>query len=76
MPKRILSGIVRSAKADKTISVSVSRKFKHPLYQKIMKKNSNYLVHDPENKHVKGDKIAIIESRPISKLKHWVVLEQ
>jgi small subunit ribosomal protein S17 len=74
MPKRVLQGVVVSAKADKTITVKVERKFKHPVYKKFVKVSKKYAAHDPENKFQDGDKVNIIESRPISKTKTWVVL--
>lgn len=77
MPKRILQGVVVGDKADKTISVLVERKIKHPLYNKTMIKSKKYAAHDPENLYKIGDKAKIIESKPISKTKTWhVVYEQ
>lgn len=65
MPKRVLQGVVVSAKADKTVTVKVERKFKHPIYKKFVKVSKKYAAHDPENKFQDGDKVNIIESRPI-----------
>ncbi len=76
MPKRILQGVVVSDKADKTIVVKVERRFAHPLYKKTVKVSKKYLAHDPENSHKIGDKVRIIESRPISKLKKWQVVAE
>jgi small subunit ribosomal protein S17 len=76
MPKRILQGVVVSAKADKTITVKVERKFQHPIYKKFVKVSKKYAAHDPENKFQDGDKVNIIESRPISKTKTWIVLNK
>ena len=75
MPKRILSGTVISSKSNKTIVVKVIRRVKHKLYKKIISRSKNYHVHDENNKFKNGDKIKIIESKPISKLKKWIVLE-
>jgi len=75
MPRRVLQGVVQSAKCDKTISVKVERRFRHPLYQKTVKKSTNYAVHDPEGRCKEGDQVKIIECRPISKTKKWVVLD-
>lgn len=75
MPRRILQGVVQSAKCDKTISVKVERRFRHPLYQKTVKKSTKYAAHDPEGKYKEGDLVRIIECRPISKTKSWIVLE-
>jgi small subunit ribosomal protein S17 len=76
MPKRILSGVVVSDKADKTISVEVSRTVMHPKYKKIIKKSKKYAVHCPDNNYKVGDVVKIIESIPISKTKRWSVYEQ
>ena len=75
MPKKILQGVVVSDKADKTISVKVTRTVSHPKYQKFIRSTKNYAAHDPENKFKVGDTVKIVESRPISKTKTWVVLE-
>ncbi|MES2215028.1 MAG: 30S ribosomal protein S17 [Pseudomonadota bacterium] len=74
MPKRVLRGTVVSAKADKTVIVKVERRFKHPVYKKIVKVSKKYAAHDADNKYQVGDSIAIIESRPISKTKSWMVM--
>ena len=76
MTKKILKGVVKSAKNDKTVVVEVTRKFKHPFYEKIIKRSKKYHAHDEKNKYKIGDKVRIIESRPISKLKTWEVLEK
>lgn len=73
MPKRVLQGIVISSKTDKTVTVKVERKFKHPIYKKFIKVSKKYAAHDPNNRFREGDKVNIIESRPISKTKTWVV---
>jgi small subunit ribosomal protein S17 len=74
MPKRVLQGVVVSSKTDKTITVKVERRFKHPMYKKIVKVSKKYAAHDPENTYKDGDKVSVVESRPISKTKSWVVL--
>ena len=74
MPKRVLQGVVISSKADKTVTVKVERKFKHPIYKKFLKVSKKYAAHDSENKYQEGDKVSIIESRPISKTKTWMVV--
>ncbi|CAK6507156.1 30S ribosomal protein S17 [Rickettsia helvetica] len=74
MPKRVLQGVVISSKADKTVTVKVERKFKHPVYKKFVKVSKKYAAHDSENKYQEGDKVSIIESRPISKTKTWIVV--
>ncbi len=75
MPKRILQGVVVSDKQDKTIVVKVERRFTHPLLKKTVRKTKNYHAHDESNKFKTGDEVSIQESRPVSKLKNWVVLE-
>ncbi|AFC70925.1 30S ribosomal protein S17 [Rickettsia australis] len=74
MPKRVLQGVVISSKADKTVTVKVERKFKHPIYKKFVKVSKKYAAHDSENKYQEGDKVSIIENRPISKTKTWIVV--
>ena len=76
MPKRILSGKVISSNSNKTVVVEVSRKVKHKLYKKIIKRSKKYHAHDENNKFKIGDVVKIIESRPISKIKSWIVMEQ
>ena len=75
MPKRILSGIVVSSNLNKTIVVNVTRRIKHKLYKKIIRRSKKYHVHDENNSYKTGDNVSIIESKPISKQKKWVVLE-
>ena len=74
MPKTILQGTVVSNKQDKTITVLVERKFKHPVLKKVIRRSKKYSAHDPENKYVNGDKVKIMESKPISKSKRWVAI--
>lgn len=74
MSKKILEGIVLSNKADKTVTVLVERKILHKKYKKIIKRSKKYLVHDEKNDLNIGDKVKIIESKPISKLKKWQIL--
>jgi len=68
-------GKVVSNKMDKTVVVAVERKFPHPLYEKQVKKTKKFYAHDEENKCKEGDIVRIRESRPLSKLKRWVVVE-
>ncbi len=75
MPKRLLSGIVISSNSNKTIVVEVTRRVKHKLYKKIIKRSKKYHVHDENNSYKKGDLVTIQESKPVSKLKSWVVNE-
>ena len=76
MTKKILKGTVTSAKNNKTIVVQVTRKFKHPFYEKIIKRSKKYHAHDEKNKFKEGETISIIECNPISKRKKWKVLEK
>ncbi len=76
MPKRILSGVVVSSNNNKTITVNVTRRIKHKLYKKIIRQSKKYHAHDENNKFSIGDSVSIIESKPISKLKKWVVLNK
>lgn len=68
-------GVVVSDKMDKTVVVAVERKMAHPLYGKQIKKTKKFHAHDEENKCKVGDIVRIKESRPLSKLKRWVVVE-
>lgn len=71
---KILKGVVVSDKMNKTVVVSVSRFVKHPLYGKFYKVSKKYKAHDEENKYKTGDKVEIIETRPISKDKRFKVI--
>ena len=70
---RTLSGRVVSNKMDKTITVLVERKVKHPLIGKVMVKSNKVHAHDEANECNEGDLVVISESRPLSKTKNWVV---
>lgn len=74
MPKKVYTGKVVSDKMDKTVVVSVTRTFQHPLYKKTVKKITKFKVHDEENKCKTGDTVKIIESRPLSKDKRWQII--
>jgi small subunit ribosomal protein S17 len=76
MPKRILIGTVVSDKTDKTVTVLVERKVKHPLYGKIIRRSKKYHAHDEGNEFKPGDTVRIEETRPISKTKTWRVLDR
>ena len=73
--KKQLSGLVVSNSMNNTVVVETSRKFPHPKYKKFIKRSKKYYAHDPQNKCENGDKVLIIESKPISKLKRWSVKE-
>ena len=74
MPKRILSGTICKATNKKTVVVEVERTFKHPIYKKYIKRSKKYHAHDETNVLRVGDKVMIEETRPISKLKTWKVI--
>jgi small subunit ribosomal protein S17 len=74
MPKRILTGTVVSSKTNKTIVVKVTRRVQHKLYKKIISQSKKYHAHDEDNSFKVGDIVKIIESKPISKLKSWTVV--
>ena len=74
MPKRILSGTISKAASKKTVVVEVERTFKHPIYKKYIKRSKKYHVHDETDALKVGDKVMIEETRPISKLKTWKVV--
>jgi len=76
MPKRILTGTVVSDKTDKTVVVKVERRVKHPLYGKIVKRSKKYHAHDEGNEFKVGETVRIEETRPVSKLKTWRVLDR
>lgn len=68
-------GIVSSNKMDKTITVNVERKVKHPIYGKFLKKTTKFHAHDEKNECSIGDTVRIMESRPLSKTKRWRLVE-
>ncbi len=71
MPKRILTGVVTSNQNEQTITVSVERRYKHPLLQKTIRKSKKYRAHDELNVCKVGDQVRIIECAPRSKTKRW-----
>ncbi len=75
MPRRILQGVVVSDKADKTITVLVERRIKHPLYKKFIKRSKRYHANDEGNRAKTGDLVRIRECPPISKTKCWEILD-
>ena len=74
MPKRILTGQVVSDKNDKTITVSVERRFTHPILKKTIRKSKKYRAHDKGNDFKIGDMVKIQECSPVSKTKKWEVI--
>ena len=75
MTKKILKGTGTSAKNNKTIVVEVTRKFKHPYYEKVIKRSKKYHAHDEKNVFKEGQTVSIKECKPFSKKKTWQVIE-
>ena len=73
--RKQLKGIVLDSKMDKTAIVEVSRRVPHPIYKKYITKSKKYYAHDVGNKTNPGDKVLIVESKPISKMKKWFLKE-
>jgi small subunit ribosomal protein S17 len=69
--RRERTGLVVSSKMDKTISVKVERRLKHPIYGKFVKRSKKFFAHDEENACNVGDVVTIMETRPLSKMKRW-----
>ena len=74
MPKRVLEGVVVSDKMDKTIVVEVERRVQHPIYKKFIRRSKRYHAHDETNAIAIGATVRIVESRPMSKTKRWIVV--
>ena len=68
-------GVVSSNKMDKTVTVLIERKLKHPIYGKFVKKSKKFFVHDENNECNEGDTVKITETRPLSKNKSWRLVE-
>ncbi|TXI34519.1 MAG: 30S ribosomal protein S17 [Niabella sp.] len=68
-------GVVTSNKMNKTITVAIERKIQHPIYGKFLKKTSKFHAHDEKNECSIGDTVKIMETRPLSKLKRWRLVE-
>lgn len=73
--KKVRIGVVSSNKMDKTITVLIERKLKHPIYGKFVKKSRKFFAHDEKNECNEGDTVKITETRPISKHKTWKMVE-
>ena len=73
--RKELIGLVVSDKRQKTITIIVERKEKHPLYGKVMKKSKKFQAHDENNECKSGDTVKIMETRPLSKTKRWRLVE-
>ena len=76
MPKRVLQGVVTSNACDKTITVKVQRRLRHPLYKKFITKSKKYAAQDPLNEYGVGQEVCIRECAPFSKTKCWEVFKQ
>jgi small subunit ribosomal protein S17 len=72
---KVRIGVVSSNKMDKTITVLIERKLKHPIYGKFVKKSKKFFVHDENNVCNEGDTVKITETRPLSKNKSWRLVE-
>ena len=75
MPKRVLRGVVVSDTNNKTVVVKVERRFTHPLFKKTVRRSKKYHAHDESNIAKAGETVLIEESKPISKLKRWRLVE-
>jgi small subunit ribosomal protein S17 len=75
MPKRILQGEVVSDKNDKTIVVKVERRLRHPVFKKTVRVSKKYHAHDEKNEAKVGEIVRIQETKPLSKLKRWALVE-
>ena len=73
--RKTRTGLVTSNKMDKTITVAIERKVKHPIYGKFVKKTTKFHAHDEKNECAIGDTVKIVETRPLSKLKRWRLVE-
>ena len=73
--RKVQMGVVTSDKLDKTITVKVERRLPHPFYKKYFNLSKKFLVHDPENSCNVGDKVRIVECRPLSRHKKWRLLD-
>ncbi len=71
--RRRLTGVVSSDKMDKTVVVVVERRYRHPLYKKVVRAMKKYMAHDENNECRVGDRVSIVESRPYSRHKRWAV---
>jgi len=71
--KAVVTGVVVSDKMDKTVKVAIERQIRHDVYGKIQRRTSTFLAHDETNEVKVGDRVAITETRPLSRRKRWVV---
>lgn len=73
--QKVREGFVVSDKMDKTVVVEVQRTFQHPVYKRTVRRSKKYKAHDPQNSCRLGDRVRIVETRPLSKEKRWRVIE-
>jgi small subunit ribosomal protein S17 len=73
--RKVRTGVVVSDKMDKTVLVKVDRKMRHPLYKKIVRRSAKLAAHDEGNEAHVGDRVRVMETRPLSKTKRWRVVE-
>lgn len=73
--RKQIIGVVVSSKMDKSITVAVERKIKHPIYGKFVKKTKKFMAHDETNQCNAGDTVKLVESRPLSAKKRWRLVE-
>jgi len=73
--RKVRVGVVTSNKMDKTISVSVARRIKHPVYKKYINRTTKLMAHDEKNECQEGDLVKIMETRPVSRKKRWRLVE-
>jgi small subunit ribosomal protein S17 len=73
--KKTRTGVVVSNKMQKTVVVAVERRLRHPVYGKVVRKTPHFYAHDGKNECQEGDVVRIVETRPLSKLKRWRVVE-
>jgi small subunit ribosomal protein S17 len=74
-PRKERVGVVTSDAMDKTVVVQAERRMAHPIYGKVIRRSKKYVAHDEKNEAKKGDKVRIAETRPMSKTKHWRLVE-
>jgi small subunit ribosomal protein S17 len=73
--KKVMVGVVTSTSMDKSITINVVRRLRHPIYGKFVKRSKKFMAHDETNQCTVGDTVRITESRPLSKRKRWRLVE-
>lgn len=73
--KKVVVGVVTSASMEKSITINVERRLRHPIYGKFVKRSKKFMAHDENNDCQVGDTVRITESRPLSKKKRWRLVE-